>query len=141
MVRRALIVGVSAMLAGCMVGPNYKRPPVKAPPQFRGGEPHPTQASLAKSRNDPARPPSWRRASNSVMLNWPSANATDAAKPANPPPTMATRGAPERSDDVRSTASCSAPFMTIRFPTSMRRMAVSVAPAVRRQRCVLFPTG
>jgi len=29
-----------------MVGPNYKRPSVAAPPQFRAGEPQPAQASL-----------------------------------------------------------------------------------------------
>ena len=43
---KLLVVCVTAALAGCMVGPNYRRPDVPAPPQFRGGEPHPSQASL-----------------------------------------------------------------------------------------------
>jgi NodT family efflux transporter outer membrane factor (OMF) lipoprotein len=41
-----LVVCVAASLTGCMVGPNYKRPIVAAPPQFRAGEPQPAQASL-----------------------------------------------------------------------------------------------
>jgi NodT family efflux transporter outer membrane factor (OMF) lipoprotein len=43
---KLLLVCVTAALAGCMVGPNYRRPDVPAPPQFRGGEPQPSQVSL-----------------------------------------------------------------------------------------------
>lgn len=50
MPRRAMLMLVSAALAGCMVGPNYKRPNVTAPPQFRGGESNPTGDSLANVR-------------------------------------------------------------------------------------------
>jgi len=46
MSRIILIVGIIAALAGCTVGPNYKRPDVPAPPQFRAGEPQPSQTSL-----------------------------------------------------------------------------------------------
>jgi multidrug efflux system outer membrane protein len=41
-----LIVCMTATLAGCAVGPNYKRPSVPAPPQFRAGEAPPSQSSL-----------------------------------------------------------------------------------------------
>ena len=41
-----LILCLAAALAGCRVGPNYHRPNVHPPPQFRDGEPNPTQASL-----------------------------------------------------------------------------------------------
>src|SRR5215471_12836509 len=41
-----LILCLAAALAGCRVGPNYHRPNVHPPPQFRDGEPSPTQASL-----------------------------------------------------------------------------------------------
>src|SRR3982751_492768 len=44
--RIALVVCVAASLTGCMVGPNYKRPSVASPPQFRAAEPQPAQASL-----------------------------------------------------------------------------------------------
>jgi NodT family efflux transporter outer membrane factor (OMF) lipoprotein len=43
---RRLIVCVALVLTGCAVGPNYKRPDVPAPPQFRAGEAQPSQASL-----------------------------------------------------------------------------------------------
>ena len=39
-----------AVLTGCKVGPNYHRPNVPAPPQFRAGEPQPAQASLADTK-------------------------------------------------------------------------------------------
>ena len=39
-----------AGLAGCTVGPNYKRPNVSAPPQFRGAQTPPAQASLADTK-------------------------------------------------------------------------------------------
>src|SRR5215472_8551935 len=41
-----LILCLAAALAGCRVGPNYHRPNVHPPPQFRDGEPNPTQVSL-----------------------------------------------------------------------------------------------
>jgi multidrug efflux system outer membrane protein len=41
-----LIFSVAFGLTGCAVGPNYKRPDVPAPPQFRAGEPAPAQTSL-----------------------------------------------------------------------------------------------
>ncbi len=44
--RMLLIVCGAAWFTGCAVGPNYKRPDVPAPPQFRGGEAQPSQASL-----------------------------------------------------------------------------------------------
>jgi multidrug efflux system outer membrane protein len=43
---KLVVVCMAAGLASCRVGPNYKRPAVPAPPQFRGGEPQPTQTSL-----------------------------------------------------------------------------------------------
>jgi multidrug efflux system outer membrane protein len=49
--RRALLAACAAVaLTGCTVGPNYKRPPVQAPPQFRAGEPNPTQLSLGNMK-------------------------------------------------------------------------------------------
>ena len=45
--RRILfVVSITAALTGCMVGPNYKRPAIPAPTQFRAGEPQPGPASL-----------------------------------------------------------------------------------------------
>src|SRR5262245_9081360 len=46
MSRALLILCLAAGLTGCLVGPNYKRPDVPAPPQFRAGEEKPSQASL-----------------------------------------------------------------------------------------------
>ncbi len=43
---KVLTVCVTLMLTGCAVGPDYKRPAVPAPPQFRAGEPQPSQTSL-----------------------------------------------------------------------------------------------
>jgi outer membrane protein, multidrug efflux system len=40
----------AAVFTGCAVGPNYKRPDVPAPAQFRSGEPQPTQASLGDAK-------------------------------------------------------------------------------------------
>jgi multidrug efflux system outer membrane protein len=45
-----LIVCLGLFAAGCAVGPNYKRPAVPAPPQFRGGENPPSQASLGDTK-------------------------------------------------------------------------------------------
>ena len=45
--RRILLVAcITNILTGCLVGPNYKRPSVLAPTQFRAGEPQPGPASL-----------------------------------------------------------------------------------------------
>jgi multidrug efflux system outer membrane protein len=41
---------MSLVLAGCAVGPNYKRPNVPAPPQFRSGEPNPSKVSLGNEK-------------------------------------------------------------------------------------------
>jgi multidrug efflux system outer membrane protein len=50
-VRRKLLLFASiAALTGCKVGPNYKRPNVPAPPQFRAAESPATQASLADTK-------------------------------------------------------------------------------------------
>lgn len=43
---KSLILCVAVGLGGCAVGPNYHRPAVSAPPQFRAGEAPPAQASL-----------------------------------------------------------------------------------------------
>jgi outer membrane protein, multidrug efflux system len=48
--RVLLIICVASAFTGCMVGPNYKRPDVPAPPQFRAGEPQPAQASLGDTK-------------------------------------------------------------------------------------------
>lgn len=50
MTRRILIVAVAAALAGCTVGPDYKRPSVAVPASFRAPEPLPaTQAASLAS--------------------------------------------------------------------------------------------
>src|SRR5215471_7053321 len=50
MSRRVLLGCLSVLLADCMVGPNYKRPDVPAPPQFRSGEPNPSRVSLGNEK-------------------------------------------------------------------------------------------
>ena len=50
MTRQLLVTALAAALSGCMVGPNYKRPPIAAPPQFRAGEQQPSQTSLGDVR-------------------------------------------------------------------------------------------
>jgi multidrug efflux system outer membrane protein len=46
-VRRILLVAcITTVLTGCLVGPNYKRPIIPAPTQFRAGEPQPGPVSL-----------------------------------------------------------------------------------------------
>ena len=51
LMRRAIpIVCFAVTLAGCMVGPNYKRPVVTVPPAFRAGEQQPTQVSLGDAK-------------------------------------------------------------------------------------------
>ncbi len=46
-IKTVAIVLLTTMLSGCLVGPNYKRPPVDAPVAFRGAEGAAQQASLA----------------------------------------------------------------------------------------------
>jgi len=48
--RILLIICTVATFTGCMVGPNYKRPAVAAPAQFRGGEAQPGAASLGDTK-------------------------------------------------------------------------------------------
>jgi multidrug efflux system outer membrane protein len=43
---KLIIISAAATLTGCMVGPNYKRPAVSAPPQFRADQTQPSQGSL-----------------------------------------------------------------------------------------------
>lgn len=43
---RSLAISASLLLAGCAVGPNYKRPDVPAPPQFRAGDTPPAPNSF-----------------------------------------------------------------------------------------------
>ena len=50
MCSKLFLVCLAAALAGCKVGPNYKRPDVPAPPQFRAGEPQPSQTSLGDTK-------------------------------------------------------------------------------------------
>jgi multidrug efflux system outer membrane protein len=44
------VLAVPLLLAGCAVGPNYKRPPVGVPDQFRGGPANPAAVSLAETK-------------------------------------------------------------------------------------------
>src|SRR5215471_18749574 len=46
MFRNIALLCIAVVLTSCKVGPNYHRPDVPAPPQFRDGEPKPTRASL-----------------------------------------------------------------------------------------------
>jgi len=50
--RRQIVMGAvcAAMLAGCKVGPNYKRPDVAAPPQFRAADAAAQAASLGEAK-------------------------------------------------------------------------------------------
>jgi outer membrane protein, multidrug efflux system len=45
-----LIVCVAMVFSGCKVGPNYARPPVPAPPQFRAADSQATEASLGDKK-------------------------------------------------------------------------------------------
>lgn len=47
---KILLLSMAAALTGCAVGPKYQRPAIPAPPQFRGGEPVPSQASLGETK-------------------------------------------------------------------------------------------
>ena len=42
----ACLAGLLFVLSGCVVGPNFKRPAIDAPPTFRG-QPAPESASIA----------------------------------------------------------------------------------------------
>lgn len=44
--RAGMVAGLAALLAGCMLGPDYKRPEMSIPAQYRGAAP-PTPAELA----------------------------------------------------------------------------------------------
>jgi outer membrane protein, multidrug efflux system len=44
------ILGATAALTSCTVGPNYKRPDVPVPSQFRAGEPQPQPVSLGDTK-------------------------------------------------------------------------------------------
>lgn len=50
--RRQIVMGAvcAAMLAGCKVGPNYKRPDVAAPPQFRAADATAQAPSLGEAK-------------------------------------------------------------------------------------------
>jgi multidrug efflux system outer membrane protein len=50
--RVAIPVGLLVLLAGCMVGPNYKRPAVNVPPTYRGPAPAVTGEANAASLGD-----------------------------------------------------------------------------------------
>lgn len=45
--KRIVIIGLASLLAACAMGPNYKRPEVKAPATFRGEPAQPDAKSLA----------------------------------------------------------------------------------------------
>ena len=47
---RTLILWAVVALAGCNVGPNYRRPNTPNPPSFRSGEPHPSHVSLGNEK-------------------------------------------------------------------------------------------
>lgn len=50
---RCTIILLSALLAGCTVGPNYRRPKVPLPPLYRGAQPaSPPQAAAASLGNE-----------------------------------------------------------------------------------------
>jgi NodT family efflux transporter outer membrane factor (OMF) lipoprotein len=48
--RKLLPICLAAVLSGCLVGPNYQRPRVPAPGQFRGGPPAPPAESIAETK-------------------------------------------------------------------------------------------
>jgi NodT family efflux transporter outer membrane factor (OMF) lipoprotein len=47
---QALAFGLAVTLAGCMVGPNYQRPTVNVPGQFRGEAPDAANTSIAETK-------------------------------------------------------------------------------------------
>ena len=46
----AVVITLAVLLSGCKVGPNYSRPPISAPPAYRG--PDGAQISSAQSLGD-----------------------------------------------------------------------------------------
>ena len=48
--RFCAIIVLLALLAGCMMGPNYKRPAVSVPPGYRGAPPITSASSLGNER-------------------------------------------------------------------------------------------
>jgi multidrug efflux system outer membrane protein len=48
--RSALLLAAFALLAGCTVGPNYRRPAVNIPPNFRNADQPPEAASLGDEK-------------------------------------------------------------------------------------------
>jgi hypothetical protein len=65
---KLLPVCLSAGLTGFMAGPNYKRPNVSTPPQFRGGESPPAHASLAEHLVAAVRPIKCSVRSNRTLV-------------------------------------------------------------------------
>ena len=47
---KLIVLCLGTALTGCMVGPNYKRPDVHTPAQFRAGEPQPAKTSLGDAK-------------------------------------------------------------------------------------------
>jgi NodT family efflux transporter outer membrane factor (OMF) lipoprotein len=47
---KLLIICIAVVSTGCMVGPNYKRPAVPVPAEFRAGETQPSQTSLRDTK-------------------------------------------------------------------------------------------
>ncbi len=47
---KVMILCAAAACTGCTVGPNYKRPDVPVPPQYRAGDAQPSQASLGDTK-------------------------------------------------------------------------------------------
>ncbi|HEX4649228.1 MAG TPA: RND transporter, partial [Steroidobacteraceae bacterium] len=47
---RLLVLGLSALLAACAVGPNYKKPDTKAAPQFAGAQGGPYSGDEAQAQ-------------------------------------------------------------------------------------------
>ena len=45
-----VVIAFAALLAGCKVGPNYSRPKVLAPPQYRGAQTPPTEPSFGDAK-------------------------------------------------------------------------------------------
>ena len=45
--RRLALLAPALLLAACTVGPDYARPPIGTPPEFRGAMAPPTEPSLA----------------------------------------------------------------------------------------------
>ena len=48
LMRRLALLAPALLLAACTVGPDYARPPIDTPPEFRGATASPTEPSLAE---------------------------------------------------------------------------------------------